>query len=117
MVRVDGELTDTHCYVTKALEMVTKKAVSFKSPSFVRIIQMRLTIMSNRISVRVYDNCGIVVFGRCRPSIRNIDLFRVGTYHDAIMLQCCCPSPDRGYPGTGWLEEWGDVAQRLEVVA
>lgn len=97
--------------------MAFVEARPLESPSLVGVVEVRLSIMTDRVAILVDDNGGVKILGGCRPPMCDVYLFRIPYHQFGIILESGCSSPDRSDAGASRFEEWRDVAQRLKVVA
>lgn len=113
---VHGRLTDTHGYISEARESTLVESGSLESPSLVGIVQVRLSIMTDRVSILVDDDCRVEVLRGSRPPMRNVYFFWIANNQFCIILESSGSGPNRSNASTSRLEERGDIAQRREIV-
>jgi len=87
-------LTNANACMPQAADETLEKAIcAFQCPSLVSSVKEVLPVVRNSFAFLVDDDGRIVILGRRRPPIGNIDFLRVSDNDGAVVLESSRASP------------------------
>lgn len=91
--------------------------VPLQRPRLVGIIQLRLSVVRDILTVRSDNYCGVVVLRIGGPLVRDVGLLRVADGDVAVVLEGGGAGPQGGNARGCRLKRGMDLRERLEAVA
>lgn len=115
-VRVDVH-TNAHRRLSQAWDEILAKAMALERPRLVDHIQKVLAVVRDGLALVVDHDGRVVVLGRRRPFVRDVDLFRVAHDDVAVVLEGDGACPEGADAAAFVFEEGQDVLEGFETVA
>ena len=94
-----------------------KVALAFESPRLIYAVQVLLPVSPCGLAVAIDDESRIVVLGRCRPFVRDVDLLGIPSNHCAVIFQSNSSCPETTGARARGFEVGEYFVERLEIIA